>query len=49
MRTLVVLGDVMNPTAVRVSGARGLESVVVILPLEPASIAQPDGTSATFS
>jgi hypothetical protein len=34
---------------VRVSGARGFESLVVILPLEPASIAQPDGTLATFS
>jgi hypothetical protein len=44
-----LLGDVMNPTAVRVSGARGFESVVVILPPEPASIAQPDGTLATFS
>jgi len=44
-----LLGDVMSPTAVRVSGARGLESVVVILPLEPASIAQRDGTLATFS
>jgi hypothetical protein len=32
-----------------VSGARGLEPVVVILPLEPASIAQRDGTLATFS
>ena len=44
-----LLGDVMNPTAVRVSGARGIESVVVVLPLEPASLAQPDGTLSTFS
>jgi hypothetical protein len=44
-----LLGDVMNPTAVRVSAARGIESVVVVLPLEPASIAQPDGTLSRFS
>jgi hypothetical protein len=43
-----LLGDVMNPTAVRVSAANDLESVVVVLPPEPAATAQPDGTLATF-
>jgi hypothetical protein len=43
-----LLGDVMSPTAVRVSAANELESVVVILPPEPAATAQPDGTVATF-
>jgi len=43
-----LLGDVMSPTAVRVSAANDLESVVVILPPEPAAVAQPDGTLATF-
>ena len=43
-----VLGDVMSPTAVRVSAANELESVVVILPPEPAATARPDGTVATF-
>ena len=38
-----LLGDVMNPTAVRVSTASDLESVVVVLPLQPAAIAHPDG------
>jgi hypothetical protein len=42
-----LLGDVTNPTAVRVSAANDLESVVVILPPEPAAAAQPDGTLAT--
>jgi hypothetical protein len=44
-----LLGDVLRPTAVRVSAANDLESVVVLLPPEPAAIAQPDGTLATFS
>jgi hypothetical protein len=42
------LGDVRSPTAVRVSAANDLESVVVVLPLEPVATAQPDGTLATF-
>jgi hypothetical protein len=44
-----LLGDVMNPTAVRVAAADELESVVVILPLEPAATAQPDGMLTTVS
>jgi hypothetical protein len=44
-----LVGDVMSPTAVRVSAANDLESVVVILPPEPAAVAQPDGALATFS
>ncbi|MGH3044077.1 MAG: hypothetical protein ACRDM2_05060 [Gaiellaceae bacterium] len=42
-----LLGDVTNPTAVRVSAANDFESVVVILPPEPAAAARPDGTLAT--
>jgi hypothetical protein len=38
-----LLGDVMNPTAVRVSAANELESVVVVLPLQPAAITFPGG------
>jgi hypothetical protein len=37
----------MSPTAVRVSAANDLESVVAVLPLEPAATAQPDGALAT--
>lgn len=37
------LGDLMSPTAVRISAANDLESVVVVLPLQPAAIAFPDG------
>jgi hypothetical protein len=42
-----LLGDVMSPTAGRVSAANDLESVVAVLPLEPAATAQPDGALAT--
>jgi hypothetical protein len=43
-----LLGDVMGPTAVRISAANDLEAVVVILPPEPAATAQADGTLAAF-
>jgi hypothetical protein len=43
-----LLGDVVSPTAVRVSAANDLESVVVVLPLEPAATAQPDGAVVAF-
>ncbi len=42
-----LLGDLMNPTAVRVPAANDIESVVLVMPLASAAIAQPDGTLAT--